>query len=70
MDDSLLRKYSGVSNKVILENLRQLAELGSNIIIRFPLIPVINESLEPIRQLASLIKCLPNIHVVELLLVK
>jgi pyruvate formate lyase activating enzyme len=44
MDDALHLKYTGVSNKQILENLLKLAESGKEIIIRVPVIPGINDS--------------------------
>jgi len=43
MDDALHRKYTGVSNGLILENLQMLDDLGKEIWIRFPLIPGFND---------------------------
>jgi pyruvate formate lyase activating enzyme len=43
MDEKKHMKYTGVSNKPILENLKRLAKDGSNIQIRFPIIPGIND---------------------------
>lgn len=55
-DDTLHRKYTGVSNRKILYNLKQLRESGIPCVIRTPLIPGITdtqENLEAIRQLAD-----------------
>lgn len=43
MDEEQHRKYTGVSNKLILENLQKLAKNGKLIWIRVPVIPGIND---------------------------
>ncbi|MBS3943404.1 MAG: glycyl-radical enzyme activating protein [Dethiobacter sp.] len=43
MDGRLSRKYTGRSNKLVLENLNKLARAHGNIQIRIPLIPGIND---------------------------
>ncbi len=43
MDDAEHRKYTGVSNKQILQNIRMLDEMGKEIVIRYPMIPGIND---------------------------
>ena len=55
MRDDLHLKYTGVSNKIILENLRYLHSIGKNTIVRFPLIPGINDNgnLEEMREFLS-----------------
>ncbi len=67
LDDTLHRKYTGVSNKLILDNLRRLSKLGAQIIIRFPLIPGINDNEEHVRQLANLVKSLPQVNEMDIL---
>lgn len=44
MDEEQHRKYTGVSNKLILANLQKLAKLGKSIWIRVPVIPGINDN--------------------------
>jgi len=39
MDDDVHRTYTGVSNKLILENLRRLLDSGKKVRIRLPMIP-------------------------------
>lgn len=43
LDDDLHRKYTGVSNKLILRNLEYLHNKNIPVIIRYPLIPGIND---------------------------
>ena len=42
------KKLTGVSNKIIIENLRKISEFSKKIIIRIPLIPGLNDSEENI----------------------
>jgi pyruvate formate lyase activating enzyme len=67
MDESRHRQWTGVSNEMILSNLRKLSGLGHNIIIRIPLIPGINDDEENLRQTGVFLAHLPNIPPVELL---
>ncbi len=46
MDDALHRKYTGVGNELILDNLRMLDEMGKEIWIRYALIPGFNDQEE------------------------
>jgi pyruvate formate lyase activating enzyme len=43
MDDEFHRRHVGVSNGLILENLRSLSHTGTEVWIRLPLIPGIND---------------------------
>lgn len=47
-DDEKHIKYTGVSNKLILENLKKLSDLGKNIYVRMPIIRGINDDDEHI----------------------
>lgn len=42
IDDVMHKKITGVSNKIILENLKYLDKIGKDIWIRYPLIPGLN----------------------------
>lgn len=55
MDDTLHRKYTGVSNKMILENLKFLYGSGKQVILRFPVIPGITDTPENIGQIKEFI---------------
>lgn len=67
MDDSLHRQYTGVSNHLILDNLRRLADLGHNIKLRVPLIHGITDAEDNISAIVELAQSLPNILGVDLL---
>jgi pyruvate formate lyase activating enzyme len=67
MDDERHKHYTGVSNQLILDNLRRLAENGAQIVVRIPLIPGINDDQENLQNSADLIVKLPNISYVELM---
>ena len=43
MDNELHKKYTGVPNDIILSNLKKLDSIGSDIWIRYPMIPGIND---------------------------
>lgn len=45
MDPEIHKKYTGVSNERILENLQQLSQQGRELIIRIPVIPGINDDM-------------------------
>lgn len=66
-DENLHRKYTGVSNKPILENLRNLIDSGKEFIIRVPLIPQVNDTLENMSKILSLISDAQSLIRVELL---
>jgi len=55
MDDKKHRKYTGVSNKRILENFKILAENGSNLFIRIPIVPGINDDKDNVKETAEFI---------------
>lgn len=54
-DDSLHRKYTGVSNQTILENLHLLLAAGKPVWLRHPVIPGINDSDEEKKKLKQLL---------------
>lgn len=67
INDEKHKKYTGVSNQLILENLKKLSLIHHNIIIRIPLIPEINDDDENIFKTGELILSLKNIKEVHLL---
>lgn len=58
MDDRKHQRFTGVSNELILANLRELASRGAAIIVRFPLIPGINDDPENIRRIGEFVASL------------
>ena len=63
-DDGLHKKYTGVSNKVIIENFKKLNSLGVPIIARTPIVP---ETDQGIPQISAFLKGLENVKQYELL---
>jgi pyruvate formate lyase activating enzyme len=53
MDDKKHRRYTGVSNKQILENFKRLAENRSDLLVRFPIIPRINDNEDNVTKIAE-----------------
>ena len=51
--ETLHERFTGVSNRRILDNYRQLHALGARLDVRVPLIPGVNDSMEEIRQIAD-----------------
>lgn len=66
-DDTKHKKWTGISNKGIITNLKKMAEYGVNIILRTPVIPDINDSESDIRQICEIIKGFKNIIHYELI---
>lgn len=58
LDPEKHKKYTGVSNEKILENLKILAETGARINIRFPMIKGVNDSEKELHEMASFIASL------------
>ncbi|MCB6201989.1 glycyl-radical enzyme activating protein [Extibacter muris] len=54
MDEDIHKKYTGVSNRRILGNIRKAGRMGRNIIIRIPLIPGVNDTAANIGQVCAL----------------
>ena len=50
MNNEKHKKYTGVSNEIILENLKKLSSIHNNIFIRFPVIPGINDDYQNIKE--------------------
>ncbi|MCF6242193.1 MAG: glycyl-radical enzyme activating protein [Bacteroidales bacterium] len=67
LDDEAHKKYTGVSNKPILENLKYLNENGKKVIVRFPVIPGINDTQENINAMKKFLLPLKNIRHIALL---
>ena len=67
IDDSKHKIYTGVSNRRILENLKQIGEYGVPIVIRMPIIPGINDAKEDIVRTAQFLIGVRCITRVELL---
>ena len=67
MDDTIHRKYTGVSNRNILKNLQTVAEKGKPVFIRFPVIPTITDTRENIIDILAFMADLNTIQQINLL---
>lgn len=61
------REYTGKSNELILENAKRLAVDAKELIIRVPVIPTFNNTVEEIRAIADFAASLPNVKQLHLL---
>ncbi len=67
MDETQHQQGTGVSNTRILANLARLDEAGVDIIVRVPLIPGFNESVDNIRRTAALAAGMKHVRRLDLL---
>lgn len=67
MDDRLHREHTGVSNRLILDNLRALATRHNNIVIRMPVIPGINDDERNIGETGRFVSTLPGVRSMHIL---
>ncbi|MCX5653142.1 MAG: glycyl-radical enzyme activating protein [Planctomycetota bacterium] len=67
MDEARHARYTGASNVSILENLRALGRIHSNIWVRVPIIPGFNDSAEQLDALARFAAATPGVRQVNVL---
>ena len=65
--DDLHKRYTGRSNGLIIENLYRLDDVGARIMIRTPVIPDVNDSLEEMSAIKDIIAPLKHIECVTLM---
>lgn len=61
------RRYTGVDNELILENLGKLLALGKRVWIRIPIIPTVNDTEDEMRRIKDIISRLGEPEKIELL---
>ncbi len=66
-DPDLHKKNTGADNKLIIDNLKFLSKSGKRIWIRVPVIPGVNDSLEEITDIASVVRDCGGIEKVTLM---
>ncbi len=66
-DEERHRRFTGVSNRLILENLRRLTARGAAVIVRIPLIPGINDDEGNIREIGEFVASLRGISEIDVL---
>jgi pyruvate formate lyase activating enzyme len=67
LDPAVHEQFTGVSNELILGNLRRLAGLGGEIIIRVPLVPGVNDDEDSIMALSRFVAELGGLRRIDLL---
>jgi pyruvate formate lyase activating enzyme len=67
MDDFKHRKYTGMSNRLILRNLQRIVKNGGRVEISLPIIPLINDDKENIEKTGEFLASLRSIESVGLL---
>jgi len=67
LDPEVHKRYTGVNNKLILENLNRLAQKSIPIVIRIPVIPGVNNAPQNIRKIADYVHNLGIASKIELL---
>ena len=67
IDNEIHRKFTGSSNEVILKNLRELSKVHDQIIIRFPLIPGVNDDDSNLFRLGEFVSSLENVNEIDVL---
>lgn len=65
-DQELHKKYTGVDNKIILDNLKALSDAGSKIILRCPIIPGFNDRAEHFKGISEIAGKLSGIEHIEI----
>jgi pyruvate formate lyase activating enzyme len=67
INDAVHRRFTGVGNQLILENLRRLAVTGKEIWVRVPLVAGVNDTPDEIAAIARLLASLGGISRLEIL---
>lgn len=67
IDDKKHIEFTGVSNKLILENVKKLSDIGHKVVVRFPLIPNVNDEETDIMELGTFVSSLRNVKELHIL---
>lgn len=67
IQDENHRRFTRVSNALILQNLRYLARSHNHVVIRFPVIPSVNDDEENVSQLGEFVSSLRAIEEIDVL---
>jgi pyruvate formate lyase activating enzyme len=67
IDNETHRRFTGVSNEIILKNLRQLSHFHDQVIVRFPIIPGVNDDDENVLRLGAFVSSLGSVKEIDVL---
>ena len=67
IDDSRHRRFCGVSNQPVLDNLKRLAGAKVPVRIRFPVVPGMTDDPQNVSQVVAFVRSLPRVEGVDIL---
>jgi pyruvate formate lyase activating enzyme len=67
LDDQRHRRFTGVSNRLILENLHALGQAHGNLWVRMPLVPGVNDAPGDLEEAVRLAASIPGVRQINLL---
>jgi pyruvate formate lyase activating enzyme len=67
MDDEMHKRFTGVGNELILENIRRIAQADKRIVIRIPVIPGFNDETANIEATGKFAASLPGVGRIDIL---
>lgn len=67
MDSQKHARFTGVGNDIILQNAKRIANSGTELIIRTPVVPGVNDTAQEIREIAKFAASLPGVEQLHLL---
>jgi len=67
MDNDIHKRFTGVGNNLILDNIKRLSEAGKEIIIRIPVIPGFNDDKANIQAMGKFAASLPCLSGIDIL---
>lgn len=67
IDGAKHKEFTGVDNKLILENAMKIARDAKQLVVRVPVIPTFNDTEEEILDIAKFASALPNVNRIHLL---
>jgi pyruvate formate lyase activating enzyme len=67
IDEEKHETFTGVSNQLILENLRKLSEIGKRIIVRLPIVPGVNDDGKDIQEVGEFVSSLGGVKEINVL---
>ncbi len=67
IDNAKHKKFTGVDNKLILDNIRYLAQAGAKMIARVPVVPGFNDTVEEIKAIVDFMWSLRTVQEITLL---
>lgn len=61
------KEWTGVDNNIIFKNLRYISEVGAELIVRVPVVPGFNDTIDEIKEIVSFVESLKVVKQINLL---